>query len=425
MVGNTEGDYEAFRCTRETGRVRLGWATVPTLGVGAGTPDVSADGTRISATILGADSTYATQGLWIEGVGWQELVPPTLPDGGIIDYSYASAWGLSDDGGTLTGLYCRPGASAGSAHASMWTDCVDLVSLGSSNGASRANDADYDGSVIVGWEEKPNFGNWWPAVWVDGVKTILSTPGGFTEAAAVNPAGTIAVGQGYNDSTDDHHAAAWRWNGSVWEEELLGFLPGTHPYAGTVMANDLTPEGRLIIGYNAFDYAQATGFIWTEETGMVDVEDLLIDNGVTPEPMFDIRSLTAVSDDGTVVGIGQDMVPPYTIRSFMVHILPQAAAPGKPESPGTAPRLRILANPTRGRTAFVLSMPKGAGVRLEVYDITGRLVRRVLNGRLSAGDHEVEWEGWDARGVKVAPGACVVRLSMADWSETRKVLLVR
>lgn len=30
VVGNTEGDYEAFRWTRETGRVRLGGLLCPT-----------------------------------------------------------------------------------------------------------------------------------------------------------------------------------------------------------------------------------------------------------------------------------------------------------------------------------------------------------------------------------------------------------
>jgi flagellar hook assembly protein FlgD len=70
-------------------------------------------------------------------------------------------------------------------------------------------------------------------------------------------------------------------------------------------------------------------------------------------------------------------------------------------------------------------MPKSASVNLDVYDITGRLVRHVLAGTLSAGDHEVEWDGRDAWGVKAAPGAYVVRLSTADWSETGKVLRLR
>ena len=106
VVGNTQGDYETFRWTGETGVVRLGRATFPVLGTGAGAPAVSADGTRVSATILGADSTYSTQGRWTAAAEppppgtWQETMPPTLPDGGLLDLSYGSAWGISD---TATG----------------------------------------------------------------------------------------------------------------------------------------------------------------------------------------------------------------------------------------------------------------------------------------------------------------------------------
>lgn len=80
IVGNLSGNYETFRWTEETGVVPLGRSSVEVIGVGAGTPDVSADGARVSATILGADSTYATQGLWTEGSGWLETMPP--PTGG-------------------------------------------------------------------------------------------------------------------------------------------------------------------------------------------------------------------------------------------------------------------------------------------------------------------------------------------------------
>ena len=51
-VGNTNGAFETFRWTQATGVVPLGRASVPAIGVGGGTPDVSWDGTQISATIL-------------------------------------------------------------------------------------------------------------------------------------------------------------------------------------------------------------------------------------------------------------------------------------------------------------------------------------------------------------------------------------
>ena len=76
VAGNTAGQYETFRWTAETGIQYLGEATVPVLGTGAGTPDISADGTHISAPILGPDSTYATQGVWTLGEGWTHCMPP-------------------------------------------------------------------------------------------------------------------------------------------------------------------------------------------------------------------------------------------------------------------------------------------------------------------------------------------------------------
>ncbi|MFQ5424217.1 MAG: hypothetical protein ACE5F9_09590 [Phycisphaerae bacterium] len=325
VVGNTEGDFETFRWTVLDGIVPLGRATVPVLGIGAGAPDVSADGTMISATILGANGTYATQGRWTRGSGWQEMMPPTPPDGGLIDSAYGSAWGLSDDGNTLLGLYWRPGQLDGLAHASRWTPATGVVDLGSGGGNSRANDANADGTVIVGWDEDPSFGTWWPTVWVNGVRTTLTQTVGFAEADAVTPDGTMIVGSSWRIPHQPWHptmAAAWRWNGASWVEEILGFLPGTAAPFGLAVGSDVTADGSMVVGFNRFSGpTDATGFIWTAATGIMDVEDFLLNNGVTPDPNFDIRTISAVSDDGTVlVGSGQDLVAPFRARSFLITV---------------------------------------------------------------------------------------------------------
>ena len=68
VVGNAPGTYETFRWTALDGFELLGGSTAG-MGSGAGTPDVSADGTHASATIadVATDSTYITQGLWTLG----------------------------------------------------------------------------------------------------------------------------------------------------------------------------------------------------------------------------------------------------------------------------------------------------------------------------------------------------------------------
>lgn len=76
----------------------------------------------------------------------------------------------------------------------------------------------------------------------------------------------------------------------------------------------------MVVGYNRFTHpGNATGFIWTEAGGLVDVAAYLTANGVTIPADFDILSLSAITDDGSVlVGNGQDLVEPYTARSFRI-----------------------------------------------------------------------------------------------------------
>src|SRR5262245_4662697 len=231
VVGNTAGDYETIRWTPLDGTVLLGRGTVAGLGTGAGTPNVSDDGTRINATILGADSTYTTLGIWTEGTGWQELIPPVPPDGGILDQSYGSAWAVSGDGTTVVGLYWRPTAPGGSAHACSWTGAGGLVDLGSSGHSSRASGVNIDGTVVAGFDEHPTTGVRRAAVWNAGVRAIIDpAPDGISECAGVNPAGTRVVGRSYDPVRTYTVATIWRKIGSLWSLQRLGALPGTMPF---------------------------------------------------------------------------------------------------------------------------------------------------------------------------------------------------
>ncbi len=431
VVGNTQGAYETFRWTEEDGMVPLGLASVPVLGVGAGTPDVSDDGTQASATILGRDSTYVTVGIWTLGAWWQEMMPPTLPDGGIIDNAYGSAWGLSGDGTTVVGLYWRPGHGGpggdGVAHACKWTVDGGMVDLGSAGGNSRANACSYDGSVIGGWAAS-DVGVWQPTVWVDEEMTVLQESDAMAMVNTVNYDGTIVGGQAYDDSLSISVATLWRWNGSSWDENRLGVLPNTFPHYGSVTCNDMTPDGSKVVGYNAYDWTQSTGFIWTEETGMFDVEDYLNDNGIFVPTSFTIQTLTGVSDDGqTMVGIGRDTMPPWNGKWFIIRSTSTGIADG-PDTPDEAQvvsRVRAYPNPTRGTTTLSLNLPESTRVDLEIYDISGRLVRRLVDGTVEAGAHEVRWDGKDVSGTNVASGIYFCRLAAFGHEETTKITVMR
>jgi hypothetical protein len=79
-------------------------------------------------------------------------------------------------------------------------------------------------------------------------------------------------------------------------------------------------------------------------------------------------------------------------------------------------------NPTT-RIAFGLSGP--GDVSLEIYDVSGRLVRVLADGERRAGRYEESWDGRDASGCAVASGMYFCRMKASGYEGTRKMILLR
>lgn len=325
VVGNIQGPYETFYWTTETGPLPLGRATVPVTGGGAGSPNVSADGTKISATIMTDDNMYETAGIWDVNIGWQTLMPPTPPDGGVVDSAIGDAWGLSGDGVTLVGLYWRPNATDGSAHPCAGTVADGVHDLGTPGGSGRANAANYDGSVIGGWSAGTN-GIWQPTVWVDGERTVLEETDVSNFVSDVNRDGTIVVGRSYTHP--NAAATIWRWNGSTWDREYIGGLPGMVAFNGLAWFDGVSADGGVIVGTTRPAFSPVYwGMIWMPDTGLIDADDWVAGMGATTP--YPIAQMTAVTDDGkTVVAIMQNQSSPFQYTGVVIHCVSDGDADG-------------------------------------------------------------------------------------------------
>jgi hypothetical protein len=83
-------------------------------------------------------------------------------------------------------------------------------------------------------------------------------------------------------------------------------------------------------------------------------------------------------------------------------------------------------NPFNPSTTISFTLPVESEVRLEVYDVSGRLVARLIDGaRQGAGPHNVEWNGRDASGRAAASGIYVYRLVAGKEMISRKMVLLR
>jgi flagellar hook assembly protein FlgD len=64
-------------------------------------------------------------------------------------------------------------------------------------------------------------------------------------------------------------------------------------------------------------------------------------------------------------------------------------------------------------------------VSLKVYDVSGRLVRVLVDGNREAREYEAEWDGTNGRGERAASGVYFYHLTTAEARHIRKAVLLR
>jgi T5SS/PEP-CTERM-associated repeat protein len=97
-----------------------------------------------------------------------------------------------------------------------------------------------------------------------------------------------------------------------------------------------------------------------------------------------------------------------------------------PEPAITALRLHPnMPNPFNPQTVLVYEVPQPGAVRLEVFDLRGRLVRNLVQETRSAGRHEVLWDGRDDGGREQPSGVYLSRLRSSGREVMGRMTLVR
>ena len=109
----------------------------------------------------------------------------------------------------------------------------------------------------------------------------------------------------------------------------------------------------------------------------------------------------------------------------MIHIFQTTQFEGVEETPGIFMLSQSRPNPVLGRTEISYYLPDECRVELTVYDLTGRLVKKLTDGVETSGYNSVIWDGTDAVGNKVAPGVYFYRLEAGRYSAQKKLVILR
>ncbi len=62
---------------------------------------------------------------------------------------------------------------------------------------------------------------------------------------------------------------------------------------------------------------------------------------------------------------------------------------------------------------------------MRLYDISGQLIRELVNQVHAAGQYRVSWDGRDSGGLAASSGVYLVRLASGSYNETKKIMLMK
>ncbi|MCB2230573.1 T9SS type A sorting domain-containing protein [bacterium] len=82
-------------------------------------------------------------------------------------------------------------------------------------------------------------------------------------------------------------------------------------------------------------------------------------------------------------------------------------------------------NPFNPSTQISFTVPTSQSVRIDVFNVLGQKVITLIDGQVAAGEHTVTWNAVDQSGSQVSSGVYFYRLQTADFSDTRKMMLLR
>ena len=101
----------------------------------------------------------------------------------------------------------------------------------------------------------------------------------------------------------------------------------------------------------------------------------------------------------------------------------QQAGDGSEVLPTRFALLQNRPNPFSHSTAIYFELPTSAHVRLDIFDLQGRRIRRLADRKYEAGRWSVEWNHCGGNGEPIGPGIYIYRVEAGSFRDDRKLVL--
>ena len=137
-----------------------------------------------------------------------------------------------------------------------------------------------------------------------------------------------------------------------------------------------------------------------------------------------IRSLlpaTKYEFYATATSLCPSSSPPITKTSSIFFFTTLKASSSK----ASVSSLTIYPVPVQNSTTVSFTLAEPKEVSIKIFDMTGRPVKTIAAGQMQSGDHQFIWNAKDEKGNGLNTGIYFLRIETEDYSETRKIIMVR
>jgi hypothetical protein len=97
----------------------------------------------------------------------------------------------------------------------------------------------------------------------------------------------------------------------------------------------------------------------------------------------------------------------------------------RPEMPTAFRLVQNAPNPFNPKTTVAYEVPQSSEVAIRVYDVTGKLVRTLVDGAVEPGRYAATWDGRNNSGEAVGSGVYFCTMETPTYHATQKMVLMK
>jgi hypothetical protein len=210
-------------------------------------------------------------------------------------------------------------------------------------------------------------------------------------------------------------------------------------YLAIFFSTDLKPESiavpnvRLQVGEDAISIEEIT-FPGPPRAALLTLSQPVLDGAIIDLQLSPLP-VGANGTDATLWGADLRVVeiqPEAKLIGEMADLfsssdaeIPSAIEEGQSALPRDSGLLPDYPNPFNKATLLRYQVASADQVHLDIFDVAGQRVKRLVDGMQKGGSYQVAWDATAEDGTNMATGSYLVRLQVGKFSESHKVTLIK